>query len=195
MKRKIKSVVNSPNEFENPIYCYVAMRQWMQYAGEDFVDYHSIVVDHKDNKVRIIDWLLNKGYISKEKYDDVISQKLRYVQELLFNYKEGIMNYGECSFPANLKSYQLVAEYISENDEARQRLFEATCTDNKINCVYTDDNGNILSACIYECDLLTNTISKEQWLKEGWRADISFTDEYGYLKAMSIKDADYNIDE
>ena len=33
-------------------------------------------------------------------------------------------------------------------------------------------------------------MTKEEWLNQKWYADISFTDEYNYLREMSFEEAD-----
>lgn len=192
MERKLSYVITSPDEFKNPVVCYISIMQWMQEAGEDFIDQNESLVDGKE----MLEWLLQKNYICNDIYDKVLGNDETWIQELLLGYETGVMNNGECSFTATKKSYQLISEFISEHEKCRNELFETTCTDAEYNCVYHDKDGkNILSACVYECDLQTGTMSKEEWLNQKWNADISFTDEYVFLKDMSIEEADVDDEE
>lgn len=187
MERKLSYVITNKEQFKNPVLCYLSIMQWMQEQGEDFIDYNERLVDGDE----ILDWLLEKKYITEEKYGSIKEDNETWIQDLLLGYESGVMKNGECSFTATKKSYQLIAEFISDREECRNELFEKTCTDAEYNCVYYDGEGkNILSACVYECDLLTGTMSKEEWLNQGWNADISFTDEYNYLYNMTIEEAD-----
>lgn len=189
-ERTIAFVIKNPEELKNPVLCYTVMRQWEYEAGESFVDYNENIVKGND----ILDWLLNKNYITKEKHISVIEKEETHLGDLLFGFETGVMQFGECCFPATNKSYQLLAEYISENEELRKKLFEETCINSEDNTTHTDDNGNVISACILDYDLETNTMTKEEWLKQKWRADISFADEYKYLYNMTIEEADYDVD-
>lgn len=187
MERKLSYVITDEKQLRNPVLCYISMMQWLREAGEDFIDQNENIVDGDD----VLDWLLNKKYITKEKYDGVKAKGETWIQDLLLGYETGVMQNGESGITAQKKSYQLIAEYISEHDECIKELFKRTCTDGKYNNVYYDhERVNILSACVYEFDLLKNTMTKEEWLEQGWNANISFTDEYNYLSNMSIEEAD-----
>ena len=51
---------------------------------------------------------------------------------------------------------------------------------------YDAEDGYPICSHILEYDLETNTMTKEEWLRQKWNADISFTDEYNYLKMGSV---------
>ena len=55
---------------------------------------------------------------------------------------------------------------------------------------YDADDGIPICAHILDYDLETNTMDYDEWLSKKWVADISFTDEYNYLKEMSFEEAD-----
>lgn len=163
--------------------------------GEDFIDSNESFIDGE----LILNWMLDKGMVTKEKYDYIIENNETWIQDLLLGYETGLLN-GECSFPSNNKAYQIISEYISESKELRENFIHDFCT--SFDCdkgdeirggmsgSYDAEDGFPICSHIFEYDLQTNTMTKEEWLKKKWNADISFTDEYNYLKEMSFEEAD-----
>ena len=195
MNRKVSFIVTKEEELKNPVVVYSIMNQWMQEAGEDLIDNNESYIDGE----KLLDWMLKKEYITKEKYFRVVECEETWIQDLLLGYETGVLN-GECGFPSNSKAYQVIAEYISESEELRKEFVYLFCTSFNRDkgdksragmCAsYDAEDGFPICSHILEYDLQENTMTKEQWLKEKWNADISFTDEYNYLKAMSFEECD-----
>jgi len=192
--RKVEMIISNEEQLKNPVIVYSVITQWMREAGEDFIDTNESFIKGEE----ILEWMLNKGIVTKEKYDYVIENNETWIQDLLLGYETGLLN-GE-SFPSSNKAYQIISEYISESKELREKFIYYFCTSfsedkgNKsrggMSGSYDAEDGFPICAHILEIDLQTNTMTKEEWLNKKWYADISFTDEYNYLKEMSFEEAD-----
>jgi len=192
--RKVDMIITNEEQLKNPVIVYSVIAQWMREAGEDFIDSNESFIKGE----LILDWMLNKGIVTKEKYDYIIKNNETWIQDLLLGYETGLLN-GE-SFPSSNKAYQIISEYISESKELREKFVYYFCTSfnedkgdksrGGMSGSYDAEDGFPICSHILEIDLQTNTMTKEEWLDKKWYADISFTDEYNYLKEMSFEEAD-----
>jgi len=66
--RKVEMIVTNEEQLKNPAVVYSIITQWMREAGEDFVDTNESFIKGEE----ILDWMLNKNYCTKEKYDYII---------------------------------------------------------------------------------------------------------------------------
>ena len=188
-------IITNEEQLKNPVIVYAVMNQWMCEAGEDLIDYNESYIDGD----KILEWMLKKGYVTKEKYDQVIENEETWIQDLLLGYETGVLN-GECDFPSHNKAYQVIAEYISEHKSLREEFIYLFCTSfNKDNGdesrggmsgSHDAEDGFPICSHINDFDLQEGTMSKEDWLKERWFAEISYTDEYNYLKNMTFEECD-----
>ena len=188
-------IITSEEQLKNPVIVYAVMNQWMCEAGEDLIDYNENYIDGD----KILEWMLQKGYITKEKYDQVIENGETWIQDLLLGYETGVLN-GECDFPSNNKAYQVIAEYISEHKTLREEFIYLFCTSfdkdkgdesrSGMSSSYDAEDGYPICAHIDDFDLQEGTMSKEDWLQESYGAKISYTDEYNYLKDMTFEECD-----
>ena len=189
-------IITNEEQLKNPVIVYTVMNQWMSEAGEDLIDYNESYIDGD----KILEWMLKKGYVTKEKYNQVIENDETWIQDLLLGYETGVLN-GECGFPSNNKAYQVIAEYISEHKTLREEFIYLFCTsfdrDNGdesrggMSASYDEEDGfPICSHIDDDFDLQEGTMLKEDWLKEKWWAEISYTDEYNYLKNMTFEECD-----
>jgi len=193
--RKISTIITNEEQLKNPVMVYSVIIQWMREAGEDLIDTNESFIDGKD----ILQWMLHKEMITEEKYNTVIKNNETWIQDLLLGYETGLLN-GECDFPSNNKAYQIISEYISESKELREKFIYYFCIsfdeDNgdesrgMMSGSYDAEDGYPICSHILEYDLQTDIMTKKEWLKQKWNADISFTDEYNYLKEMSFEEAD-----
>ena len=192
--RKVEMIVTNEEQLQNPVIVYSIITQWMREAGEDFIDTNESFIEGE----AILDWILSKNYCAKEKYNYIIENKETWIQDLLLGYETGLLN-GE-SFPSSNKAYQIISEYISESKKLRERFIHYFCTSfdegngdesrGGMSGSYDAEDGFPICAHILEYDLQINTMTKEEWLDKKWYADISFTDEYNFLKEMSFEEAD-----
>ena len=188
-------IIINEEQLKNPVIVYAVMNQWMCGAGEDLIDYNESYIDGNE----ILEWMLQKGYVTKEKHDQIIENEETWIQDLLLGYETGVLN-GECGFPSHNKAYQVIAEYISEHKTLREEFIYLFCTSfNKDNgdesrCgmsgSYDAEDGHPICSHINDFDIQEGTMSKENWLKESWFAEISYTDEYNYLKNMTFEECD-----
>lgn len=193
--RKVAFYIENEEQLKDPVLCYSVMMKWMQEAGEDLIDYNCYWIDGE----QMLDWMLEKGYVTQEQYDQVIENEETHIQDLILGYETGVLN-GECEFPSNYKAYQVIAEYISENEQLRKDMIYLYCTsfdsakgdETRVGMggSYDDENGKPICSAILEDDLKTNTVSMEEWLVKAWNCDISFADEYNYLKEMTFNECD-----
>ena len=193
--RKVEMIVTNEEQLKNPAIVYSVITQWMREAGEDFIDTNESFIKGQE----ILDWMLNKSIVTKEKYNYVIENNEVWVQDLLLGYETGLLN-GECNFPSMNKAYQIISEYISESKELRDKFIYYFCSSfsekkgdksrGGMSGSYDAEDGFPICSHILEIDLQINTMTKEEWLNQKWYADISFTDEYNYLKEMSFEEAD-----
>ena len=188
-------IITNEEQLKNPVIVYAVMNQWMCEAGEDLIDYNESYIDGD----KILEWMLKKGYVTKEKHDQVIENEETWIQDLLLGYETGVLN-GGCDFPSHNKAYQVIAEYISEHKSLREEFVYLFCTsfdeDNGdegrggMSASYDEEDGHPICSHINDFDLQEGTMSKEDWLKESWFAEISYTDEYNYLKNMTFEECD-----
>lgn len=170
--REVALIVKNEEELKNPVIVYSIIIQWIREAGEDFIDSNESFIDGE----LILDWMLNKGMVSQEKYDHIIENNETWIQDLLLGYETGLLN-GECSFPSNEKAYQIISEYISESKELREKFIYDFCTSfdsdrgdesrGGMSGSYDDEDGFPICSHIFAYDLETNTMPKEEWLKKG----------------------------
>jgi len=190
--RKVSTIITNEKQPKNLVMVYSIIAQWMREAGEDLIDTNENFINGKD----ILDWMFNKNIITKKKYDYIIENNETWIQDLLLGFETGVLIYGNSSFPSLNKAYQVISEYISESKKLREKFVYNFCASFKneirggMSGSYDAEDGHPICAHILEYDLQTNTMTKEEWLKQKWNADISFTDEYNYLKEMSFEEAD-----
>jgi hypothetical protein len=193
--RQVKMIVTNEEQLKNPAIVYSVIIQWMREAGEDFIDCNESFIDGED----VLEWMINEEMITVEKYTYILDKKETWIQDLLLGYETGVLN-GECQFPSNNKAYQIISDYISESKELREKFIYNFCTSfsdergdksrGVMSGSYDSDDGIPKCAHILDYDLEIGTMTKEEWLNQKWFADISFTDEYCYLKEMSFEEAD-----
>ena len=59
-------------------------------AGEDFYDYNESIVDGED----ILQWMVDKGYVTQQKANEIIEKGEANLGDLLFGYKTGLIEIG-----------------------------------------------------------------------------------------------------
>ena len=89
-------IITNEEQLKNPVFVYAVMKQWLCEAGEDLIDCNESYI----NGDKILEWMLKKGYVTKEKHDQIIENEETWIQDLLLGYKTGVLN-GECNFPSN----------------------------------------------------------------------------------------------
>lgn len=215
MSRVLVKRISCADDFKNPLYCYITIRQLMYSMGEGFED----CTGGWPNALNLLEWLLQKNYITEKQYmrirPTIGKDKWGSPKDFLVGYgKFSLMENGESDFPAWTKGFQLLAEYISEHEDEREKHYQLIChhpwarteEDNESDDDDYDDlpvgsltysgwwnkeHFNFRVEDIYQDDLDTDTMTKEEWLKDGGVNGTSYADEYNFLSKMSIGEADY----
>ena len=116
-------IIKSPDELKDPFLCYCVFHRFMEEAGEDYIDYNERIV----NGTPLLFWMLGKGYISDKETEEVLKRsngRYIYVSDILKDdaiFKE---SYGDTSI-GSAKSYSILAEYMCQISEFRQRLYDS----------------------------------------------------------------------
>ena len=116
-------IIKSPDELKDPFLCYCVFHRFMEEAGEDYIDYNDRIV----NGTPLLFWMLGKGYISDKEIEEVLKRskgRYIYVSDILKDdaiFKE---SYGDTSI-GSVKSYSILAEYMCQISEFRQRLYDS----------------------------------------------------------------------
>lgn len=198
---------------ENPWTIFAVIMQWMRETIEDFIDYNENIISGK----YLLDWCVKKGYITIGKMNVILNNDRKpSIQDLLLNYDDGygLMNCELGSSERFKKAYQILAECISENEKLRKEFIHDYCEvfgknededSNKYDTTYeirggliasynTDDNLHTIYSQIINYDTQQNTMTKERYIELEFEGkideDISFRDEYCYLKELSFEEVD-----
>lgn len=119
---------------------YKAIRWKELDMGEDFIDQNESIV----KEVPFATWLLGRGYINKEQLNSFLDSNYMYsgLQSLLGGYDEPycVFPYGECEEESCFKKYHVLAEYISQMDNLRKRLFRCLVEDEDNESIMLDES-------------------------------------------------------
>lgn len=142
--------------------------------------------------------MLGKGYISDKETEEVLKRsngRYIYVSDILKDdaiFKE---SYGDTSI-GSAKSYSILAEYMCQISEFRQRLYDsvnnnATWFENhefykdeneiSLACIISDEN--IIESKLYSLEELKNMTVYEF-------DDLSYKDQFNAVRNLTIKEAD-----
>lgn len=204
MNREIAFYVENEEQLKEPWIIYSVMIQWMREVGEDLIDYNEYFIKGVD----VLKWCLDKKYITEERAGYIFKNISFYgleISDLLLECNKGLLVNGKNSYK---KAYQIIAEYISEDEILRDTFIYDYCEvfgeynvededweDGEIRAglmgsYNTKDNLHTIYSKIIEFDTEENTMTKERFIElkcEGnFNEDISFKDEYKYLSEMSF---------
>lgn len=174
-------IIKSPEELKDPFLCYCIFQRFMEEAGEDYIDYNERIV----NGTPLLFWMLGKGYISDKETEEVLERsngKYIYIQDVL---KIG-----------SAKSYSILAEYMCQISEFRQRLYDsvnnnATWFENHE--FYKDENEISLACIISDENMIESKLHSLEKLKNMTVYefdDLSYKDQFNAVRNLTIKEAD-----
>nr|WP_297940425.1 hypothetical protein [uncultured Lachnoclostridium sp.] len=187
-------IIKSPDELKEPFLCYCVFQRFMEEAGEDYIDYNERIV----NGTPLLFWMLGKGYISGKETEEVLERtngKYIYVQSILQDDSIFKESYGGTAIGA-AKSYSILAEYMCQISEFRQRLYDSV--NNKSTGFmdykfYKDKNGISLACIISDENMMENKLYSLEELKEMTVYefdDLSYKDQFNAVRNLTIKEAD-----
>lgn len=185
-------IIENEDDLKNPFMCYCIMMRFMNEAGEDYVDYNEDII----KPVPFIMWLNGRNYISNEQVDELISIDDLYLQEVICGGDVLFPNtYGQGTF-SEYKCYQMLAEYISCSKVLRKKLYDSV--NNKAlgfaNGEFYKDKNGISLACIIPSEELMVGIHDLHYKNQRDTFDWTFAEMYSFVKDLSIKDCDFEID-
>ena len=166
----------------------------MEEAGEDYIDYNECIV----NGTPLLFWMLGKGYISDKETEEVLERsngKYIYVSDILKDdviFKE---SYGDTSI-GSVKSYSILAEYMCQISEFRQRLYDSVNNnatgfiDDKF---YKDEDGISLACIISDENMIESKLYSLEELKNMtvYEFDnLSYKDQFNAVRNLTIEESD-----
>lgn len=182
-------IIESPDELKDPFLCYCIFQEFMETAEEDYIDYNGSIVA----PIPFVFWLKGCNEITNEQLEKLL--KTKYLEEVL---KEEILfpnTYGEAAVSQS-KAYILLAEYMCQISEFRQRLWDSVNdkADGFENGQFYKDENGISLACIidnedmvetkqYNLDDLRNMTSYEF-------NKLSCKEQFNAVKKLSIEEVD-----
>lgn len=187
-------IIKSPEELKDPFLCYCVFQRFMEEAGEDYIDYNECIV----NGTPLLFWMLGKGYISNKEIEEVLERrngKYIYIQDVLQDdsiFKESC---GDTSI-GSAKSYSILAEYMCQISEFRQRLYDSVNNnatgfiDDKF---YKDEDGISLACIISDKNMIESKLYSLEELKDMTVYefdDLSYKDQFNAVRNLTIKEAD-----
>lgn len=185
-------IIENEDDLNDSFLCYCVMMQFMKIAAEDYIDYNENIV----NSIPFITWLNGRKYISNEQMDKLFSIDNLYLQKVLcggdilfpITYGQGVFSEYKC--------YQLLSEYISCSKILRQRLYNSVTdkahafTDSEF---YKNENG-ISLACIISTEELMVGQHDLHYKNQRDTFKWTYAEMYDYVKNMSVKETDIDIE-
>lgn len=187
-------IIKSPDDLKDPFLCYCVFHRFMEEAGEDYIDYNECIV----NGTPLLFWMLGKGYISDKETEEVLEKsngKYIYVSDILKDdviFKE---SYGDTSI-GSVKSYSILAEYMCQISEFRQRLYDSVNNnatgfiDDKF---YKDEDGISLACIISDENMIESKLYSLEELKNMtvYEFDnLSYKDQFNAVRNLTIEESD-----
>lgn len=181
-------IIKSPDELKDPFLCYCIFQGFMEAAEEDYIDYNELIV----KPIPFIFWLKGRKEITNEQLEKLL--KTKYLEEVL---EEDLFpnTYGEAAISQS-KAYVLLAEYMCQISEFRQRVFDSVndkahaFEDSKF---YKDENGISLACIIGDENMVENKLYSLKELKNMTVYefdDLSYKDQFNAVRNLTIKEAD-----
>ncbi|MFQ8987404.1 MAG: hypothetical protein ACLR6T_01740, partial [Intestinibacter sp.] len=150
------------------------------------------------NGTPLLFWMLGKGYISDKETEEVLERsngKYIYIQDVLKDdaiFKE---SFGGTAI-GSAKSYSILAEYMCQISEFRQRLYDsvnnnATWFENHE--FYKDENEISLACIISDENMIESKLHSLEKLKCMTVYDfydLSYKDQFNAVRNLTIKEAD-----
>lgn len=187
-------IIKSPDDLKDPFLCYCVFQRFMEEAGEDYIDYNECIV----NGTPLLFWMLGKGYISNKEIEEVLERrngKYIYIQDVLQDdsiFKESC---GDTSI-GSVKSYSILAEYMCQIYEFRQRLYDSVnnnATGFENYEFYKDENGISLACIISDENMIESKLYSLEELKNMtvYEFDnLSYKDQFNAVRNLTIQEAD-----
>ena len=186
-------IIKSPDDLKDPFLCYCVFHRFMEEAGEDYIDYNELIV----KPIPFVFWLKGRKEITNEQLENLL--KIKYLEEVLHEEMLFPNTYGE-SVISHSKAYVLLAEYVCQISEFRQRVWDSV--NNKADGFeddqfYKDENGISLACIIDNEDMVETKQYNLNDLKNMTSYEfnkLSYKEQFNTVTKLSIEEVD-NIDD
>ncbi|MCB7108890.1 hypothetical protein [Agathobacter rectalis] len=132
--------IKSADELKNPFLCYCVFREFNKEINEDYIDIHYDIID----TIPFLFWLKGKNVITNEQLEKYLSiNDSLYLKDIL---KDDKLFTNTCgmSYLSDIKTYTLLAEYMCQTKEFREKLW------NSIHNIENDIVSGISPICIID---------------------------------------------
>lgn len=181
-------IIKSPEELKDPFLCFCIFQRFCEEAGEDYIDYNETIV----NAYPFAMWLFGKGYIDNITIEKICSENNLSIQDILKGEFLFPNTYGEGEF-SNLKTYLLLAEYMSSISEFRERLYDSV-NDKAFNFendeFYKNDMGISLACIIPDEEMVDTELDQKENLNKCNVSQLSYKEQWRIVTSMTISETD-----
>lgn len=187
-------IIKSPDDLQDPFLCLCVFMRFDEEAGEDYLDYNENII----NPYPFMMWLNGKGYISNDDVEKLLAYGNRQLTTLDILQLDILFpnTYGQDRV-SSIKSYSLLAEYVSQFKNFRQRIYNSV-NDEAIafldNQFYKNEDGISLACIIEDEQMVSNKTYTKEMVKNlnatQWVFDLTLREKYDFVKSISIKESD-----
>lgn len=182
-------IIKSPDDLKDPFLCYCVFHRFMEEAGEDYIDYNELIV----KPIPFVFWLKGRKEITNEQLEKLL--KTKFLEEVLQEETLFPNTYGESAISQS-KAYALLAEYICQISEFRQRVWDSV-NDKAYNFeddqFYKDEDGISLACIISDENMIESKLYSLEELKDMTVYefdDLSYKDQFNAVRNLTIQEAD-----
>lgn len=188
-------VIKSEEELKDPFLCYCLLHRFNEELDEDYLEYNKEII----NSVPFMFWLKGRGDITNEQLEAFIAiDPKANMQDILESDILYPNTYGSLAL-AKIKTYTLLAEYMSQLKEFRKRLWESVLKE-----VPKSDDKTLQE--LYPHKSLACIIDEDDMKSEEYTYDVlihmslmdflcvTYKNQFNIGIQMSLKDADVETD-
>ena len=182
-------IIKSPDDLKDPFLCYCIFQGFMEVAEEDYIDYNELIV----KPIPFVFWLKGRKEITNGQLEKLL--KTKYLAEVLQNEMLFPNTYGESAISQS-KAYALLAEYICQISEFRQRVWDSVndkADGFEDDQFYTDENGISLACIVDDEDMVETKQYNLNDLKNMTPYEfnrLSHKEQFNVVNKLSIEEAD-----
>ena len=126
--------IKSADELKNPFLCYCVFREFNKETNEDYIGIHYDIID----TIPFLFWLKGRNVITNEQLEKYLSiNDILHLTDILKD-DELFTNTCGTSYLSDIKTYTLLAEYMCQTKEFREKLW------NSINNIENDIVSGII---------------------------------------------------
>lgn len=182
-------IIKSPGDLKDSFLCYCIFEKFEAEAGEDYIDYNELIV----KPAPLIFWLKGRCDITSEQVEELLSTRWLSIQDV-FDETLFPNTYGNSTL-SEIKKYTLLAEYMCQISEFRQRLWDSVNdkADSFESGKFYKNKEGVSLACIIEDENMTGENIHYEEVLEMELADLwnlSYRERFNLGLEMSIEQSD-----